>query len=80
MYWCSVVQITNHSLMINAFRLIKVATGIALSVQRLASGCTVQGSDSDVVEIFPNVQTGTETNKPRVQWIPAGNKTAGAWC
>jgi hypothetical protein len=66
--------------MINALRLIKVATGIALSVQRLASGCTVQGSDSVGVEILPNVQPGPETTKLRVQWIPAGNKMAGAWC
>jgi len=80
MHCCAVAQITNHSLVMNVFRHIKLATGIAQSVQRLSSGHTVQGSDSGGVLVFRAVQTGLETTKPRVQWIPAGNNTAGAWC
>jgi hypothetical protein len=67
------VKITNHSLVMDTFRLIKVTTGLAQSVWRLASGCTVQGSDSGGIEVFRAVQTGPETTKQRVQWIPTRN-------
>jgi len=48
--------------------------GIAQSVQRLATGWTVHGSNAGGSEIFAPIQTDPGAHQPPTEWVPAPSR------